>query len=194
MTAKSLIAFENDIVREFESGKLPYPIHFSGRGNEPWLIDFFKNIKPEDWVFSTWRNHYHALLKGIPAKVLKAKIMAGDSMHITSKKYNFFSGSIVGGCCPIAVGVAKAIKTGHVYCFIGDGAEDQGVFYESVRYAFAWKLPITFIIEDNGLSVDTHQHERINNYCLTWPENVKRYFYDRHFPHVQSGKMIKTYM
>jgi TPP-dependent pyruvate/acetoin dehydrogenase alpha subunit len=197
MTKGQLIAFENEIVDLFHAGKLPYPIHFSG-GNELRLIKYFAdNVKLCDWVFSTWRSHYHALLKGIPADILKAKIMRGDSMHVMSKEHNFFASSIVGGCCPIAVGVAKAIQMKgekrHVHLFIGDGGEDQGVFYESVRYAKAWDLPITFIIEDNALSVDTTKKERINDFCIDWPDNVIRYHYNRKWPHVQTGKIVSGY-
>jgi TPP-dependent pyruvate/acetoin dehydrogenase alpha subunit len=197
MTREQLISFENDIAEEFHAGKLPYPIHFSGN-NEEILINYFtQKVKPSDWVFSTWRSHYHALLKGIPADVLKAKIMRGDSMHIMSREHNFFASAIVGGCCPIAVGVAKAMQmrgeARHVHLFIGDGGEDQGVFYESVRYAAAWDLPITFIIEDNALSVDTTKTERINNFCIDWPKNVIRYHYERKWPHVQTGKIVSGY-
>ena len=97
MTPQQLIDFENDIAAEFNAGKIPYPIHLSGTGNEDWLIDFFKQINPQDWVFSTWRSHYHALLKNMSPEKLKAKIMAGESMHIMDKELNFFSSSIVGG-------------------------------------------------------------------------------------------------
>lgn len=197
MTKEELIAFEDGIIEIFHAGKLPFPIHYSG-GNEDILIELFKNIKKEDWVFSTWRSHYHYLLKGGSPEVLKNKIMHGDSMHIMDENLKFMASSIVAGCCPIAVGVAKSLQmrkaAGHVWVFIGDGCEDEGIFYESVRYVAAWGLPCTFIIEDNGLSVDTTLQERMNGFTINWPDCVKRYHYIRKWPHCQSGRFIKEYM
>ena len=63
ITKKELIDFELDIKKVYESGKIKAPIHLSGN-NESELIKIFKKIHKNDWVFSTWRNHYHALLKG----------------------------------------------------------------------------------------------------------------------------------
>lgn len=198
-TAEQLIAFENKIINIFHAGKIPYPIHFSGSGNEEWLIDYFKfKVAKEDWVFSTWRSHYHALLKGIPEEILEAKIINGESMHIMDKDTNFFCSSIVAGSCPIAVGTAMAIKRSgdirHVHCFIGDGATDEGVCWSSIRYANAHALPITFIIEDNGLSVDTTMKERFGDLSDIDKYNcVIRYTYNRKWPHCQTGQIVKAY-
>lgn len=193
-----LIDFEKMVAEEFEKGTIPYPIHYSG-GNEDILIELFSEINRCDWVFSTWRSHYHYLLKGGESRFLLDQIKSGNSMHIMDNKLNFFASSIVGGCCPIAVGVAQAIKMNggkeKVYVFVGDGGEDEGVFYESVRYAAAWELPILFVIEDNGLSVDTTIEQRLNNFHIDWPtEYVLRYHYQRKWPHCQTGKMVKEYM
>ena len=65
LNKNELIEFEQEIKKIYESGKIKAPIHLSGN-NEDQLIKIFKKIKKNDWVFSTWRNHYHALLKGIP--------------------------------------------------------------------------------------------------------------------------------
>lgn len=203
-TKKSLIAFEDRIADLFHAGKLPYAIHFSG-GNENDLLGIFELINENDWVFGQWRSHYQALLKGIPEDKLEAMIKDGRSMHIMSKEYRFFASAIVGGHLPIAVGVAQAIKRlgcrDMVYCFLGDGACDQGVFWESFRYSMHHDLPIAFIIEDNGLSVDTHENERMGSVsdiidaieapmaCLP----VIHYSYKRKYPHVQTGKMVAAY-
>ena len=104
-----LINFEEEIKKIYESGKIKAPIHLSGN-NEEQLIKIFKKIKKNDWVFSTWRNHYHALLKGIPKEWLKKEIIAGRSMGINNIKHKFYSSAIVGGILPIALGTAKAIK------------------------------------------------------------------------------------
>ena len=92
MNKKDLIQFELEIKKIYDSGKIRAPVHLSGN-NEEQLIKIFKNIKKKDWVFSTWRNHYHALLKGIPKKHLKKKILDGKSMGIMNKKHNSSNGA-----------------------------------------------------------------------------------------------------
>jgi pyruvate dehydrogenase E1 component alpha subunit len=198
MNKQGLIAFEDNIVELFEQGKIPYPIHFSG-GNEEQLIEIFKEIKPGDWVFSTWRSHYHYLLAGGNPTKLEEIIVRGDSLHVNSKAINFMSSAIVGGCPTIAAGVAMGLKlhgsTSRVWCFIGDGAEAQGAFYEAVRYVDTNELPCIFIIEDNNLSVDTPKEIREPRQSqIVWPPCVRRYYYVRKWPHVQTGKMVKEYM
>jgi TPP-dependent pyruvate/acetoin dehydrogenase alpha subunit len=189
MPIQHLIDFEQAVADIFNAGGLPYPIHLSG-GNEKQLWKIFKRIKPEDWVFSTHRSHYHYLLKGgSPAKLIDM-IVRGDSMHVYDRELRFYSSAIVSGCPTIATGLATQLTDSHVWCFIGDGAESEGSFYEAVRYADTQKLPITFIIEDNGLSVDTPtKRSRIK-----FPRNVIRYRYKRKWPHVGSGAIVKEYM
>ena len=70
---KELIHFENKIVESWDAGKIRGPVHLSG-GNEKPLIEIFKRISENDWVFSTWRSHYHALLKGCSEKIVKDQI------------------------------------------------------------------------------------------------------------------------
>ena len=91
------------IKKIYESGRIKAPIHLSGN-NEDDLIKIFRKIKKKDWVISTWRSHYHALLHGFPSKLLKKRIIQGRSMGINSKKYKFYSSSIVGGGIPIGPG------------------------------------------------------------------------------------------
>src|SRR3990167_1988105 len=108
-TKEELIAFENWTVETFNNGLLKSPVHLSG-GNEEQLIEIFKDIKPNDWVFTTYRSHYHALLKGVPEERLKNWILDNKSIHFMDSEYKVFSSAIVGGCLPIALGVAMAIK------------------------------------------------------------------------------------
>src|SRR5437773_7373114 len=82
-TADDLRAFERGIADDFEAGKIHAPIHLSG-GNEDQLIEIFQEIKRGDWVFSTYRNHYHALLHGIPPAKIRSEILAGRSMYWSS--------------------------------------------------------------------------------------------------------------
>tara|TARA_Y100000034_G_scaffold45936_1_gene56485 strand:+ start:15309 stop:16526 length:1218 start_codon:yes stop_codon:yes gene_type:complete len=193
ITKEELIDFERHIANLWEEGKLSCPIHLSG-GNEDQLINIFKDIKENDWVFSTHRSHYHYLLKGGSPKVLEKKILDGKSMHIFDKSLNFLTSSIVAGNSSIAAGVALGFKKNknknHVWCFVGDGAEEEGHFYEAVRYVDGWDLPCTFIIEDNNRSVATPKKERYNNSEIIWPSCVKRYNYNAKYPHYDTGKRI----
>lgn len=176
-TRGDLIAFEQEIDQLFEAAQIRSPVHLSG-GNEDELISIFKYVKPSDWVFSTHRNHYHALLRGIPRDWLKAEILANHSITINNAEYKFFSSAIVGGILPIAVGVAMMGETAWVFC--GDMASRTGIFHECVKYATGHNLPIHFVVEDNGFSVDTPT------------EKVWRYSYQRTFPHQgsKSGKWV----
>ena len=83
-----LINFENDISSLYEQKKINGPIHLSGNNEIP-LIKIFKKIKRGDWVFSTWRNHYHALLKGLKSNDVKKQILNGQSMNTNDFSKNF---------------------------------------------------------------------------------------------------------
>jgi len=190
---RELVQFEDSIILSWHAAKIPYPVHLSG-GNEKQLIDIFKNVNPDDYVLSTHRGHYHYLLAGGSPKKLNEMIMRGDSMHLFDKNINFMTSSIVAGMPAIAAGIAKAInekkKSNHVWCFVGDGAEEEGHFYEAVRYVDGWDLPCTFIIEDNDRSVATPKSERYGKSKMDWPNCVKRYDYTATYPHVGTGKFV----
>jgi len=192
-TKQELIDFENRIVKIWENAEIAYPVHLSG-GNEEELIEIFKDVKKGDYVFSTHRSHYHYLLAGGSEDKLEEMIMKGDSMHVFDKELNFLSSSIVAGTPTIAAGVALGLKMkkskNNVWCFIGDGAEEEGHFYEAVRYVDGHDLPCTFVIEDNNRSVETPKDERYGNSVMNWPDCVKRYHYDPTFPHVGTGKYV----
>ena len=158
LSKNELIAFEDKISKIYSEGKIYAPIHLS-KGNEEPLMEIFKDVKKDDWVFSTWRNHYHALLKGIPEDWLEKEIVAGHSMHINNKEHKFYSSSIVGGSLPIALGVAMALKRkgseNRVWSFSGDMGSETGTFHEVTKYAIGHSLPINFVVEDNGFGVYT---------------------------------------
>ena len=193
-TKKELIDFELDIKKIYEAGKIRAPIHLSGN-NEEQLLKIFKKIKKNDWVFSTWRNHYHALLKGISKEWLKKEIVAGRSMGINNIKYKFYSSAIVGGIIPIALGVAKSIKlknkksTSNVWVFIGDMTFETGMFHECYKYAKNHKLPLKFVVEDNGLSTNTPTN-KVWIKKSKMPKGVIYYKYKRKFPHHGTGGWI----
>ena len=183
-TVEELIAFEAEVAAAFEAKQIRGPVHLVG-GNERQLIDIFKMIKPEDWVLSTWRSHYHALLHGVPRERVMAEIMAGRSMSLHFPKYRFLTSAIVGGVCSIACGLAAGGE--RVWCFVGDMAARTGQFYEAAQYAQCQDLPVTFIIEDNGLATNTPTAETWGPFTET---HVMRYSYMRTLPHCGVGKYV----
>ena len=188
-----LISFEEEIKDYYEKAKIKAPIHLS-KGNEKELIEIFQYISNQDWVFSSWRNHYHALLHGINKDSLFEDIISGRSMSINSSKPKFYSSSIVAGSIPIAVGVAKAIKMKRldkrVWCFIGDMTFETGIFYESHKYVKNLNLPLQFVVEDNNLSTNTPTDETWGGVKREVPDNVIYYQYERGFPHHGTGNWI----
>lgn len=189
------MAFETEVAQRYEAGEIHGPIHLSG-GNEEQLIKAFACIKPADWVLSTWRSHYHALLKGVSRDDVVRQILAGRSMFISSAEHRFYASSIAGGILPIAVGLGLAAKRrGDEYCvwaFVGDMVAEMGIFYESVKYAENFNLPIEFVIEDNGKSVATLTEDAwgcINYRCAEWP-HIRRYKYELTWPHIGTGSWV----
>lgn len=190
MTPEQLKNFERRVADAFEAGTVRGPIHLSG-GNEDQLIEIFRDIHPVDWVFSTWRSHYHALLHGVTEDWLMAEILAGRSMGIMSPAHRFFTSAIVAGIMPIAVGVAAAIRRNRsgtlVHCFVGDMTAETGIAHESIKYAERHELPIRFYVEDNGLSCNTPTQETWGNglsYCSS------RVSAQRTYPHAGIGKWV----
>lgn len=189
MTGNELIDFERRVQVEFDAGRVNGPVHLSG-GNEEQLIGIFRDVKPNDWVFSTWRNHYHALLHGIPQEWVFNEIMAGRSLSLNNAAHRFYTSAIVGGCLPLAVGVAAGIKrrggADLVWCFVGDMAASIGAFHDASTYAVLQDLPIKFVIEDNGYSTGTPTDGAWGNVGGSWG-CVRRYTYTRTVPHYGSG-------
>ena len=194
ITKEELIKCEKEIADLWNSGEIPFLIHLSG-GNEDQLIEIFKEIKPGDFIFSTHRSHYHYLLAGGTFESLKNKVIMNKSMFIFSRDLNFFTSSIVAGTTAIAAGMALSIKMNnqdkHVWCFVGDAAEDEGHFYEAVRFVDGQGLPCTFIIEDNDRSVNATKEQRRGKSEFVWPKCVRRYHYIPTYPHAGSGTTKK---
>ena len=195
LTVNDLITFEDKIKKIYEKGDILAPIHLS-KGNEKQLIKIFSYINKNDWVFSSWRSHYHALLHGIPEKILYNQIMDGKSMYVASKKHKFMSSSIAGGTVPIALGLSLAIKkrkqNSKVWCFLGDMTFNMGVFYEAYNYSRNFDLPLEFVLEDNGKSVytDTKKVWGIKN-KISIPKDIFYYKYKLQYPHHGTGKFVE---
>jgi len=190
---QDLIDFENNIISHWENGEISGPIHLSN-GNEKQLIKIFNKVGIEDWVFSTWRSHYHALLHGVEPSVLKQKILDGKSITIVDKDSKFYSSAIVTGTLPIALGVAKALKLqgspNKVWVFLGDMAFESGIFYEVHKYARNYDLPLHFVVEDNGVSTNTPTLDTWGGIQREIPEDVIYYKYESKFPHYGTGKWV----
>ena len=192
MNALDLIAFEREVAERFDAGEIHGPVHLNSDTQAEPLIEIFKDIKRTDWVLSTWRAHFHALLHGVPRDVLMAEIMAGRNMNFSSAKHLFFTSAIVGGILPIATGVAAAIKRkggkNYVWCFVGDMAATTGAFHEATNYALWNDLPIRFVVEDNDMSANSPTTEcwgSDKGIC-----NVQRYYYKRKHPHAGASKWV----
>lgn len=195
-TKESLIAFEDRVKKNWEEGNLPYLIHLCG-GNEEQLIDIFNEAQEGDWFFCSHRNHYHSVLAGMSPDQVFQNIWEGGSMFSYSRKHRVFSSAILAGNCGIAVGVAMALKASgsknKCWVFIGDGAEENGHFYEAVLFATGHDLPVEFVIEHNGIQVDTPTELRrgmSGGLLDSWP-CVRRYHYTPVYPHAGSGCSFK---
>jgi len=117
-------------------------------------------------------------------------------MFIYDRAKNFFCSAIIGGTPAIAAGIAWALKRKgskkRVWCFVGDGTEDSGHFYEAVRYVDGWDLPCTFVVENNDRSVESTNAERWGKrgkYIWNSP-NVVKYDYEITYPHARKSGMI----
>tara|TARA_B100000945_G_C20411406_1_gene612772 strand:+ start:41 stop:1243 length:1203 start_codon:yes stop_codon:yes gene_type:complete len=202
-TPEKLREFSDHIADVHDQGYLPFTVHLCG-GNEEQLIDIFSNINEGDYVLSTHRNSYHALLHGIPPDEVEEKMRNGRSMFIFDRERNFYVSAIIGGTAAIAVGMGWALKRKNsdkrVWCFIGDGTEDTGHFAEAVRYVDGWDLPVTFVIEDDGMAVNASKKSRWGkDEDIEWPSCVVRYHYTKTRPHIRTGnfaplKVMKSVM
>jgi pyruvate dehydrogenase E1 component alpha subunit len=198
LTVEELVAFETDIAECFNNAMIKAPVHLYD-GNEKQIIEVFKNIQPEDWVFCSWRSHYQCLLKGVPSEQVKQDILEGKSITLCYPEYNIYSSAIVTGNIPIATGTALDIKrkgkTNHVWCFVGDMTSETGTFYENHKYAFSHDLPITYVVENNEKSVCTPTKDVWNIKELTFSgENTPKviyYEYKSKYPHAGAGQRIQ---
>ena len=137
--------------------------------------------KSKDKMITAYRNHVQPIAMGVDPKHIMAELMGkitgcskgnGGSMHMFSKKYNFFGGhGIVGGQIPLGAGLAFADKYNGsdavTLCFMGDGAVRQGSLHETFNLAMLWKLPVVFIVENNGYAMGTSV-ERTANHTEIW--------------------------
>ena len=138
-------------------------------GEEAVAVGAMQALGRDDAVVSTYREHGHALARGVAARAIMAEMFGklegcsrgrGGSMHIFDKSTNFYGGNaIVGGGIPVAVGLGLGYKmqkrNAVAVCFFGEGAAAEGEFHESLNLAALWKLPVLFICENNQYAMGT---------------------------------------
>lgn len=138
-------------------------------GEEAIAAGVSRLLSPDDAAVGTYREHAHALLKGVPAESVMAEMFGrvdgcsggrGGSMHLFDAEHRFFGGNaIVGGGLPLAVGLALAEHLAGrdrvTVCFFGEGAMAEGEFHESMNLAALWDLPVLFCCENNLYAMGT---------------------------------------
>jgi len=154
--------FEEECSRQYTQGNITGFLHLY-IGEEAIAVGAISALQSNDYVISHYRDHGHALAKGIESNVVMAELFGkitgcskgkGGSMHLFDAKKRFMGGhAIVGGQLPIAIGLGFASKykgeDSVVLCFLGDGAMQEGEFHEAMNLASIWKLPVIFCCENN---------------------------------------------
>jgi pyruvate dehydrogenase E1 component alpha subunit len=160
--------FEEKAAELYQLGKIRGFLHLY-IGEEAVGVGAMHALAPEDSVITTYRDHGHALARGLSAQSLVAEMYGkstgcsrgrGGSMHFFDVSRRFYGGyAIVGGGLPIAAGIALAQKMrgepNITACFFGDGAVAEGEFHETMNLAALWKLPILFLCENNLYAMGT---------------------------------------
>jgi pyruvate dehydrogenase E1 component alpha subunit len=140
-----------------------------GIGQEAVAVGVIDALRPDDRVVGTYRDHAHALAKGVPMDRVMAEMFGmsegcsggrGGSMHLFDVEHGLFGGNaIVAGGLPLAVGLALGDQMCHrdlvTVCFFGDGAMAEGEFHESINLAALWQLPVLFVCENNLYAMGT---------------------------------------
>jgi len=146
-------------------------------GQEAVLAGSLLAMEPGDKMITAYRNHVQPIGLGVDPRKIMAELLGkvdgtsrgkGGSMHMFSKEHNFFGGhGIVGGQIPLGAGMAfadKYLDKKHVtLCYMGDGAVRQGSLHETFNMAMLWKLPVVFIVENNGYAMGTSVERTANH-------------------------------
>jgi pyruvate dehydrogenase E1 component alpha subunit len=160
--------FEEKTAEMYQAAKIGGFCHLN-IGEEATIVGTISSLRPKDYVYSTYREHGHAIAKGIDPKAVMAELFGketgtshgrGGSMHLFSQEHRFYGGyAIVGQALPIACGSAYAInyeeKDEVVMSIFGDGATNIGAFHESLNVAKLWHLPIVFVCVNNLYGMGT---------------------------------------
>jgi pyruvate dehydrogenase E1 component alpha subunit len=172
--------FEEKCAELYGAGKIRGFLHLY-IGEEAVAVGVMQALTPDDAVVATYREHGHALARGISANALMAEMFGkqegcsrgrGGSMHVFDAATRFYGGNaIVGGGLPLAVGLALADaylgRRRVTACFFGDGAVAEGEFHESMNLAALWKLPVLFVCENNLYAMGTRIERALSQADLT---------------------------
>src|SRR5262252_1271798 len=164
---------EQEVARVYPTDCIKSPVHLS-IGQEAVSVGVCRALQPQDVVFGTYRGHALYLAKGGDLRAMIAELYGkatgcakgkGGSMHLIDVAAGVFGASaVVGTTIPHAVGYAYALRLRRedrvVLCVFGDGAVDEGVFYESLNFAALKRLPVLFACENNAYAIHTHQRLR----------------------------------
>ena len=168
---------EEKIIELYNTDKIKSPVHLS-IGQEAIAVGVSLALSESDIIFSNYRGHAHFIAREANLDKMWAELYGksrgtargkGGSMHLNDYEKNFIpTSAIVSTAVPEAVGYAFALKykkkEGIVVCYHGDGATDEGVFWESLNFASLHSLPIIFICENNKYAIYSHQNTRsLNN-------------------------------
>ncbi|WP_426182069.1 pyruvate dehydrogenase (acetyl-transferring) E1 component subunit alpha [Microbacterium sp. TWP3-1-2b2] len=160
--------FEERAARGYSEAKIGGYCHLN-LGEEAAVVGLMGALKPDDYVYTNYRDHGYALARGISAERVMAELYGradgvskgwGGSMHLFDVDVRFMGGyGIVGGQVPLATGTALAIAhrggSEAVVCQMGDGTTNIGAFHESLNLAALWNLPIVYVVNNNGLGMGT---------------------------------------
>jgi pyruvate dehydrogenase E1 component alpha subunit len=160
--------FETESLRQYQQKKMGGFLHLYN-GQESVAVGCVSLMGDDDHVITAYRDHGHALAVGMTMNECMAELFGkatgcskgkGGSMHFFAPDKNYWGGhGIVGGQTPLGLGLAYALKykgiKGASLCFMGDGAVNQGAFYECLNMASLFSLPVVYIIENNGYSMGT---------------------------------------
>ena len=168
--------FEEKCAEVYRMGKIGGFCHLY-IGQEAIGVGSMMALEPSDMVITSYRDHVQAIIKGITPESVMAELYGkeggcvkgkGGSMHMFSKKHEFYGGhGIVGGQIGVGTGMAYAAKykeSGQVtLCFFGEAAVNQGIFHESLNMAQLWYLPIIYICENNQYGMGTSQERAMSS-------------------------------
>ena len=157
-------------------------------GQEAVGVGCISQLRPDDYITTTYRDHGQALARGIPARVVMAELFGkatgsskgkGGSMHLFDASLGFLGGhGIVGGHIPLTAGIGFAIKYRQrdqvAICFFGEAAINNGAFHEALNMAGIWKLPCIFICENNRYGMGT----ALDRATATWNISERAASYD----------------
>ena len=160
--------FEETCAQLYGAGKIRGFLHLY-IGEEAIAAGAMPHLRDDDSVLATYREHGHALARGVPMDAVMAEMFGkregccrgrGGSMHLFDAGRRFFGGNaIVAGALPMALGFALAEKLKHTdriaACFFGEGAVAEGEFHETANLAALWRLPLLMLCENNGYAMGT---------------------------------------